>query len=152
MKLLLATVAILSSVALTYADTLPPEKLRAKWSELADFGKWEIAKFKGWAVPFDGGSKVFFFESAAGERFDVMAANPAYWTEEDKRKKQQVFFLVHEKKFYRIESGSKEETSLISAIEKARPNLTGEERTDPKLLDQLVKRLKSRQPMFSPKG
>ncbi len=54
-------------------ETLPPKDLRGEWSELQKLGfaNWTIKDFLGWDVPFDGGSKVFFFESDGGERFDL---------------------------------------------------------------------------------
>lgn len=135
-----------------YADdkTLPPVQLRAQWSELEALGysRWQIKEFNGWAVPFDGGSKVFFFVTTSGEPFDLMAANPAYWTADDKRNRRQVFYLVHKNRFYRINPNSKEQAKLIAMIEAIRPKLAGTGKKDPKLLDAMVTRLKDRKPIF----
>lgn len=148
MKVFLVTLALGICPLILLGDTLPPEKSRAPWSELKNFAKWQIKEFKGWAVPFDGGSKVFFFQTTSGDHFDVMAANPAYWTAEDKKNRKQVFFVIRKDQFYRLESGSDQETALIKMIEEARPGLSGKERTDPKILDSLVERIRSRAPMF----
>ncbi len=154
MKPLSVIVALLISSAWVFAEALPPENARAEWKELEKlrFHDWGIKAFKGWDVPFDGGSKVFFFESSGGKRFDVMAANPAYWTDEDMRNRKQVFFVIHDKKFYRLEAGSDQEAKLIAMIEMARPKITGKGNNDPKLLDSLVKRIRSRKPMFKAKA
>jgi hypothetical protein len=148
MKLLLMVLSLCP--LLLRAGPLPPTEVRGNWSEFADFATWRIREFRGWDVPFDGGSKVFFFGTAAGERFEVMAANPAYWTEQEKKAGKQVFFVLRDKKFYRLEPGSEPETGLIRMIGEARPRLTGRERTDPKLLDELVVRLRDRKAMFKP--
>lgn len=132
------------------SKVLPPVDMRADWAELEklQFTGWKIKEFHGWAVPFDGGSKVSFFETDTGERFDVMAANPAYWTAEDKKALKQVFYLIHKNQFYRIEPESEQEKLLVKMITDARPELKGTERKDPALLDGLVARLSDRKPMF----
>lgn len=151
-SLVLLALAIMSISAL--ASPLPPASVRAPWTELEKlrFEDWAIKAFKGWDVPLDGGSKVFFFETAGGIRFDVMAANPAYWTEDEKQRREQVFFVLHKNKFYRLEAGSEQEESLITMIESARPKLAGKGKTDPKLLARLVERIRDRRSMFHPKG
>ena len=74
-------------------EMLPPKALRAEWAELQQqkFSDWKIKSFLGWDIPFDGGSKVFFFESDNGERFELMLANPSYWTALDKKEHRQVY-------------------------------------------------------------
>lgn len=148
MKSLFVTLAFALCPLIVRADIFPPQKLRAAWSEWEDFSKWQIKEFNGWEVPFDGGSKVFFFQSASGDRFEVMAANPAYWTEQDKKDRKQVFLVIRNNRFYRLEPGSNQETELIRMIEDARPGLTGQGKTDPKLLKGLVERIRDRKPMF----
>jgi len=142
-------------LALLFGDErLPPEKLRAEWKELKEIrlSELEITAFHGWDLPFDGGSKVFFLE-AAGARFDIVVANPNYWTEEDKKEKQQVFYLTAGKnRFYLIEPESEEEKIISDALLKASKTLKGEERQNPKLLMKLSELLKSREPIFTTKG
>ena len=149
-------VAITMSLVMVYANDkmLPPEDLRADWEELEkiNFADWSIKVFHGWDVPFDGGSKVFFFESDAGERFDLMVANPAYWTEEDKRLRRQVFIVIHKNRFYRVEPASEQEKNLIEKLTKAEGQITGEAKRDPKLLKTLAERLTSRKPIFKTRG
>lgn len=153
MKRVLAVSILLSPVhAGGGGETLPPEDLRAEWSELEDFEDWKIAKFKGWGIPFDGGSKVFSFQTESGDHFEVMAANPAYWSAREIRGRMQVFFVICRNRFYRIESGSEREKDLIRMIEAARPRLSGEGRADPKFMDGLAKRIRDRKPMFETEG
>lgn len=109
---------------------------------------WNIDNFLGWDVPFDGGSKVFFFKLGSGERFELMVANPAYWTAEDKLLERQVFFIIHKNRFYRLEQDSEEEKNLIAKLTKAAGRLGGENRTNPTLLISLSERLRSRTSAF----
>ncbi len=97
---------------------LPPKELCAEWKELEakKFAGWKIKDFLGWDVPFDGGSKVFFFVSDGGERFDLMVANPAYWTAQDKAARRQVFMVIHKNRFYRIEPKGDEERNLVEKL------------------------------------
>ncbi len=134
-------------------QTLPPEQLRANWQELhkLDFADWKIRDYLGWSIPFDGGSKVFFFESDEGERFDLMAANPAYWTEQDRKKHRQVFFVIHKNRFYRITPKSKNERCIIKKLTDAAARLSGGGRKNPKLLRSLARHLESRKPIFKTK-
>ncbi len=133
---------------------LPPKDLRAEWTDLQKlkFSEWGIKSFLGWDVPFDGGSKVFFFESDGGERFDLVVANPGYWTAQDKKESRQVFLVIHKNRFYRIDPKSEEEKNMIEKLTEAAGKLSGEGKKDPKLLTSLAERLESREPMFKPKG
>ncbi|MEM7014121.1 MAG: hypothetical protein AAF585_21890, partial [Verrucomicrobiota bacterium] len=70
---------------------------------------------------------------------------------EDKKARKQVFYLVRKNRFYKLIAASDEEAELIKMIEETRPSLTGEGKTDPRLLDNLVERIRSRQPMFKVK-
>ena len=154
----LAPIVLATSLMLTIAQAedgrLPPEALRAEWEELQKlkFQEWTIKEFLGWDVPFDGGSKVFFFESNGGDRFGLMVATPAYWTAEDKKERRQVFIVIHKNRFYRIAPKSEEEKNLLEKLTDAAARLRGEGKTDPKLLTGLAERLKSREPLFKPKG
>jgi hypothetical protein len=157
MKILVRLLLVISSfVTLAQTDDkiLPPENLRAEWTELEElkFSDWSIKGFLGWDVPFDGGSKVFFFESDGGERFDLVVANPAYWTAQDKKERRQVFLVIYKNRFYLIEPKSDEERNMIESLTKAAGKLTGEGKKDPKLLASLAERLESREPIFNPKG
>ena len=129
-------------------ERLPPKELRADWQQFKEFTDLNIEAFTGWDTPFDGGSKVFFFRSTTGIVFDVVAANPAYWTDADKKARRQVFYVIRKRRFHRLDPGSAQEKALIRMLEKARPRLEGSERTDPKLLDSLLARLRDRRPMF----
>jgi hypothetical protein len=133
---------------------LPPNELRVDWSELKElkFNEWTIKSFDGWDIPADGGSKVFFFQAISGERFDIMAANPGYWTAEDKKVGRQVFFIIRNNRFYRIVPDSDEERNVIEKLEAAKATLSGQGKKDPKLLAGLIEKLKTRDPMFTPKN
>lgn len=143
-------------LTISYAEDaiLPPKELRAEWGELQKlkFEEWSIEKFRGWDVPFDGGSKVFFFESDGGKRFDVMVANPAYWTVQDKKQRRQVFIVIHKNRFYRVEPKSGEEKNLSEKLTDAAGKLSGKGKNDPKLLTSLAERLESREPIFKNNG
>ncbi len=151
---LLLVISSLLTVAQADDKILPPENLRAEWTELEalKFSDWGIKNFLGWDIPFDGGSKVFFFESDGGERFDLMVANPTYWTAQDKKERCQVFIVIHKNRFYRVEPKSVEEKNMIEKLNKAAGKLSGEGKKDPKLLTSLAERLESRKPIFNPKG
>lgn len=155
-SLLRYLLVIATSATLVHAEDkmLPPKDLRAKWTELEElkFSGWTIKDFIGWGEPFDGGSKVFFFESDGGVRFDLMVANPGYWTAQDKREHRQVFVVIHKNRFYRIEPKSNEEKNMIAKLTEAAGKLSGEGKKDPKLLASLAERLESREPIFKPKG
>ncbi len=154
MQHLLAIVTLfMTAYSLFGEDTLPPKSVRAEWSELEalKFSEWRIEEFNGWAIPFDGGSKVFFFKSSTGKAFDVVAANPAYWTKEDKKARRQVFYVIHNKKFYKLKEGSDAEKSLISMLQEFRPQSIGTGKKDPRLIEQLLERIKNRKPMFKNK-
>lgn len=148
--------AIPTILMMAHADDeiLPPRELRAEWRELQElkFSDWSIKEFLGLDVPFDGGSKVFFFKSDAGERFDLMVANTGYWKAEDKRERRQVFIVIHKNRFYRIEPASDEEKNMIGKLADAAKRLTGVGKTDPNLLTSLAERLQSREPAFKPEG
>jgi hypothetical protein len=148
--------AILPTLSMAQADDqmLPPKELRAEWSELQElkFSDWSIKDFLGWDIPFDGGSKVFFFKSDGGERFDLMVANPEYWTAEDKKERRQVFIVIYKNRFYRIEPKSDEEKIMIAKLTKAQDQLSGNGKKDPKLLTSLAERLESREPIFKTEG
>ena len=147
---------ISTTLTLVHADDemLPPKDLRAEWPELQEqkFSDWSIKTFLGWDVPFDGGSKVFFFESDGGERFDLVVANPAYWTTQDKKARRQVFLVIHKNRFYRIEPKSEVERNMIAKLTDAAGHLSGEGKMDPKLLTSLAERLESREPIFKTNG
>ena len=152
-RLLLAITISIPSV-LVAGELLPPKDLRADWKELQEqkFSDWTIKSFLGWDIAGDGGSTGYFFESDGGERFDLVVANLAYWTEEDKQKRRQVFFVIHKNRFYRIEARSAEEKNIIEKLTNAAARLTGEGKKAPELLTSLAKRLESREPAFKPEG
>ena len=151
---LILAMSLMLTIAHAEDAILPPKELRAEWEELhkLKFEEWSIKKFRGWDVPFDGGSKVFFFESDGGDRFDLMVANPGYWTAEDKKESRQVFIVIHKNRLYRIDPKSDEEKNMIMKLADAAKRLQGKGKTDPKLLTSLAKRLESREPIFKPKG
>jgi len=155
---ILVRLLLVISATLAFAhandEILPSDDLSAEWTELQElkFSDWSIKSFHGWGEPFDGGSKVFFFESDGGEKFDLMVANPSYWTAQDKKERRQVFLVIHKNRFYRIEPKSDEERNMIEKLTKAAGQLSGEGEKDTKLLTSLAERLKSRVPIFKPKG
>lgn len=151
---LILAMSLMLTISHAEDGMLPPKELRAEWGELQKlkFEGWSIKNFRGWGIPFDGGSKVFFFESDGGERFDLMVTNPGYWTDEDKKEHRQVFIVIHKKRFYRIEPKSDEEKNMIKKLTNAAKRLRGEGKTDPKLLTSLADRLESRESIFKPKG
>ncbi|HEX7262335.1 MAG TPA: hypothetical protein VF258_11015, partial [Luteolibacter sp.] len=150
---LLLFIFVATTLAQAADKIMPGKDLLAEWKEIQElkFSDWTIKKFLGWDIAGDGGSKGYFFESDGGERFDVIVANPAYWTEEDKQERRQVFFVIHKSRFYRIEPKSVEERNIIEKLTKAAELLTGDGKKDPKLLTSLAQRLESREPAFKPR-
>jgi hypothetical protein len=151
---LILAMSLIVTIARAEDGRLPPKELRAEWGEVHElqFEEWSIKEFRGWGAPFDGGSKVFFFESDGGETFDLMVANPAYWTDEDKKERRQVFIVIHKDRFYRVEPKSDEERNMIDKLIDAAKRLRGEGKTDPRWLTSLAERLESREPIFKPEG
>ena len=151
---ILLPIVLVATSARIEGEILPPQRLRGEWEELRqlDFQAWRIDDFLGWDVPFDGGSKVFFLVSDQGSRFDLVMANPAYWTEQDKKKRQQVFLIRHKNRFYRIDPESDEEKNLIEMLNKGAAAIQGEGKRDPKLLTKLAERLRTREPQFKLEG
>jgi hypothetical protein len=151
---LILAMSLMLTIAYAEDGMLPTKEVWAEWGELQKlkFEEWSIKEFRGWDVPFDGGSKVFFFESVGGERFDLMVANPGYWTDEGKKELRQVFVVIHKNRFYRIEPKSDEEKNMIEKLTEAAKRLRGAGKTDPKLLTSLAERLESRVPIFKLKG
>lgn len=151
MKPLLAALLLLAhpGIATATDDLAPPPLPRGEWSELVDegYGSWHIETFHGWNEAFDGGSRVFHFEARKGIRFDIMAASTAYWTTDDKERGRQVFYLVRDQRFYRIEPRSKEEESVLKKLEDALPGLKGSGKNDPKLVKQLIESIRTRKVM-----
>lgn len=141
-----ACLVLALAIQVADAQQLPPVELRAEWAELGEvkFESWEIRSFTGWDEFGDGGSRGFNFESTTAGPFIVLAANPAYWSEEDRKEKRQVFFLIRKDRFHLITPGSAEEKKIISMLEKAAATLAGEGRTDPKLMKTLAERLHDR--------
>jgi uncharacterized coiled-coil protein SlyX len=155
-NLVLLLMVISTTLTLGHADDemLPPKDLRAEWPELQEqkFSDWSVKTFLGWDVPFDGGSKVFFFESDGGESFDLVVAHTNYWTAQDKNQRRQVFLIRHKNRFYRIEPKSAEEKNMIEKLTKAAGQLSGEGKKNPKLLTRLAEHLESREPIFKTDG
>ncbi len=151
--LLLLAIPIITTLVQSDDSLLPPNDLRAEWTGLHEqkFSDWTIKTFYGWGIVADGSSKMFSFESHSGERFNLLVANPAYWTAEEKQEGCQVFFVIHKNLFYRIQKDSEEEKNMINKLIKAAERLTGKGENDPKLLTILAKRLESRESAFNPK-
>lgn len=122
----LAVPALVAS-GISAEPRLPPVDVRAGWSHPAvkDFQDWRILRYQGWGEAADGGSKVFAFEGAADLKFGVAAVSPQYWTEAEKRARAQVFYLIHEGRFYRVEAESEQEQALIAMLRAARTRLKG---------------------------
>ena len=156
MKAFIRLIVVISAVLTSgHAEDvmLPPKELRAEWTELQAlrFSDWRIENFHGWDVPFDGGSKVFVFESEGGKRFSIMGANPAYWTDLDKRERRQVFLVIHKNRFFRIDPKSAEEKNLIEKLTEAAILFASEGRKDANLLTRFARQLESRESIFSTK-
>jgi hypothetical protein len=131
-------------------DRQPPADARGHWKDLhaKELLSWEIKKFVGWEVLLDGGSKHFALKSDGDKRFGIIAANPQYWTAEDRKARRQAYFIHHKGKFYRIHPGSNEEKKLVETLKTAAKRLQGRGNRHPKLLEGLAKNLQSRKPLF----
>ncbi|MEO0016812.1 MAG: hypothetical protein RLZZ522_95, partial [Verrucomicrobiota bacterium] len=91
-------------------------------------------------------------QTTSGERFDIMAANPGYWTDEEKKAGRQVFFIIRNNRFYRIAPDSDEERNVIEKLEAAKATLAGKGQKDPRILAGLIDRLRTHKSMFTTKG
>lgn len=147
---MLAAACLMMPVLAGEEATLPPVEKRAEWAKLEEkgFAKWKIEGFGGYAEPLDGGSKIFSFNNGGEGGFEVMVANPAYWTAEERKAGRQVFFVIHDGLYYRVEAGSEGEKQLQEKLDKAAGELVGAGETHPKLVKALAARLKSRDPVF----
>lgn len=151
MNLCLTTaVALVSSLTVSLtslrAQEVPPQEQRAEWKELTalNFAEWQIQRFIGWSEPAEGGSKRFSFESASGEKFEILAAERRYWLPQEVQSNKQAFLLIREGRYYHIRHRSKEEQQIIKMLKTASATLKGSERSDPKYLSILVERLEDR--------
>lgn len=129
---------------------LPPSEQLGQIADLSQQGFFAetITSFDGWDIPFDGGSYVFFFGTSSGLRFDIVAANKAYWTEKDKSARLQLYFILTKGKFYRVDPKSEEEKQITSMIEAALPQITGTEKKSPEVARKLVENIRTRKPLF----
>lgn len=147
--LALCLFAFLGAVCQAQIQLPPAEQI----GELADLQKRNffeetIASFNGWDTPFDGGSKVFFFQTVSGQIFYITAGSRHYWNESDKQNMSQPYFIVLEK-FYRIEPKSVGEEKLLAMLESALPSLTGTDRRNPQIVRSLIEHIRSRKPVVS---
>lgn len=127
----------------------PPDmKLKEPWTtiEKKGFNDWKIRQFVSWGGGADGGSIAFEFLTEEGIKFEVMVANPAYWTEADKEAKRQVIYLIESGRFYLLAPASKQEKHLLRILTDATDTQKGKGRVDPKYVRALINKIKDRKP------
>lgn len=126
--------------------TLPPQSVRASWDELdkVNFASWVIKSISYGGKCGDGGSKVFSLNTTSGKTFDLLATNPAYWSEEDIKLRRQVFYLIYDKKFYRVGIKTKGESDLLAMLEAARKKLADKPTAELTLYRGLIARIRNR--------
>lgn len=118
---------------------MPAPNYVGDWGQLDDrFQKWDIARFQFKGDCADGGSEDFEFEASDGTAFDIIIANPAWWTIEDQKRRRQPAFLWFDGKVYRIEEGSEVEAKLREKLSRAAETLEGDGSRHPKYLRRLI--------------
>lgn len=127
---------------------LPPRKMNMKedWTtiEKKNYSNWELAEFDGWSGVADGGSIGFRFLTTKEIKFDVLVANPSYWTAEDKEKQRQVIYLVESGRFYLLKRGSEHEKLLIGMLKRLEKGLKKDGLTSKKRIEVLREVIGSR--------
>ncbi len=124
----------------------PPKRLRGEWSDLskAKFNTWIIKSVSYDGKVADGGSEVYSLTTATHKRFDLVVANRAYWSQEDIKLNRQVFYLIYDKRFYRVDINSKGESDLLAMLEVARKKLTDKSADELTLYSGLIARIRNR--------
>lgn len=151
-KFPLPLVAILVFAVTLHADepNMPPADLKLKepWAtiEKKGFNDWKIRQFVYWSSAADGGSIGFRFITDQGVEFDVLVANPAYWTDAERERKHQVIYLIESGRFYLLVSGSEQEKHLFRILTEAATSLKGEDRASPKYINALIDKIRDRKP------
>lgn len=143
-------VTFLVALSITFAESEPTAENLADWSELdvPEFKAWKISKYDGYNYPFNGGSKILFFQTSTGLSFQIMAAHPDHWTPEDRIAKRQVFYIVHKDRYYFIEPASDQEEQLRGKLLDAQTRLKRTKKGDPRDLGAIAHFVKTRKQMF----
>jgi hypothetical protein len=147
--LLLAIFVVSASLPADEPNLPPPDmKLKEPWAtiEKKGFNDWKIKQFVGWSGVADGGSMAFEFLTDRGVEFDVLVANPNYWTDADKKAKRQVIYLIESGRFYLLAPASEQEKHLLRILTDAVSTLTGKDRVDPNYVKALIDQIKDRKP------
>lgn len=130
---------------------LPPPAmdLKEEWETLEKKGYagWQIRDFVLWSGVADGGSMAFEFLTDGGVEFDVLVANPGYWTVEDKKAKRQVIYLIESGRFYLLVPESDQEKKLLQMLGKVRERLKADGETPKWILDALMETIEIRTPV-----
>ncbi len=123
-------------------------KLKEPWTtiEKKGFNDWKIRQFVNWGGVADGGSIAFEFLTEQGIKFEVLVANPGYWTDADKEAKHQVIYLIESGRFYLLPPESKQEKQLLGILTHAMDTQKSKDRVDPKYIRALIDKIKDRKP------
>lgn len=123
-------------------------KLKEPWTtiEKKGFNDWKIWQFVNWGGVADGGSIAFEFLTEQGIKFEVLVANPKYWTDADKEAKHQVIYLIESGRFYLLPPESKQEKQLLGILTHAMDTQKSKDRVDPKYIRALIDKIKDRKP------
>ncbi len=139
---------LLGSAAIGNEPKLPPPEmdLKEEWTTLEkkNYSNWKIEEFVRWGSGADGGSIAFDFLTTNGIKFDVLVANPAYWTAEDKEKKRQVIYLIESGRFYLLKSGSEHEKHLLKMLKQIFQNLKDDGDISRPIMKALVDTIETR--------
>lgn len=123
-------------------------KLKEPWAtiEKKGFNDWKIKQFVSWSGVADGGSLAFTFLTDRGVEFEILVANPNYWTDADKKAKCQVIYLIESERYYLLAPASEQEKHLLRILTDAISTLKGKDRVDPKYVTALIDQIKDRKP------
>jgi hypothetical protein len=147
---LLLAISVFSASLFADKPKLPPPdmKLKEPWTtiEKKGFNDWKIWQFVNWGGVADGGSIAFEFLTEQGIKFEVLVANPKYWTDADKEAKHQVIYLIESGRFYLLPPESKQEKQLLGILTHAMDTQKSKDRVDPKYIRALIDKIKDRKP------
>ena len=136
----------------TLAQALPPEHVKDKWDNLErkGFSDWVIKGYEWKGAAGDGGSIGYTFTLSQGLEFDIIAASSAYWSEIEKRDRVQVFYVVHDGKFYKVVKEGKHEEKLLQMLKAALASVKDVSEESSIHLKKLISHIQSRKPFREP--
>jgi hypothetical protein len=134
-------------IELALDPPMPPQDLKEEWTTLEKkgFKDWKDLKFLDVGTVADGASVCYTFRIQDDSEFDVLIANPGYWTEVDKVNKRQVIYLIVDNRFYLLKPESEQEKQLLKMIKAAEVDKKNEAKNAKELLKKLCNTIETRE-------